>query len=260
MNILEQIVRTKRVEVALARSKNPVAKLEKLEAFTRDCYSMREFVLDPARTGIIAEFKRQSPSKGIINDWSTVGKVSLGYAKAGASALSILTDRHYFGGTSRDLRDARRVNDIPVLRKDFMVDEYQIVEAKAMGADIILLIASILSPREVKSLAALAKSLGLNVLLEVHNKEELKQSIVDEIDAVGVNNRNLADFSVTIERSFDLVECIPKKFLKIAESGIYDQQTIRSLKEAGFNGFLIGENFMKNKIPHQAMRDFVNGL
>jgi indole-3-glycerol phosphate synthase len=260
MNILDQIVCTKRVEIALARSKKPVETLEKSEAFERTCYSLREFLLDSTRTGIIAEFKRQSPSKGIINDWSSVVKVSTGYARAGASALSILTDQHYFGGHHQDLIDARRANDIPVLRKDFILDEYQIIEAKAIGADIILLIASILSPREVQNLARLAKSLGLSVLLEVHNQTELERSICDDLDVIGVNNRNLEDFSVSVQHSYELADQIPDQFLKIAESGISRVETIRSLKGVGFHGFLIGENFMKNKIPHQAMRDFVKSL
>ena len=155
---------------------------------------------------------------------------------------------------------ARAVNEIPVLRKDFMIDEYQVLEAKALGADIILLIAAILTPAEIKNLSGLAKSLGLNVLLEVHNQEELQRSICKDLDAIGVNNRNLADFTVSIQTSFDLVNQIPDEFMKISESAISAVQTIKELKAAGFNGFLIGENFMKATNPGQAMQDFVGEL
>jgi len=163
-------------------------------------------------------------------------------------------------GDKADLVKARKANSIPVLRKDFMIDEYQLFEAKALGADIILLIAAILTPAEVKHLAYMAKKLGLNVLLEVHNLEELQRSIDPNVDAIGVNNRNLADFTVSVETSYQLVEHIPNEFLKISESAISNPETIKQLKRAGFNGFLIGENFMKQKDPGAAMRDFVAEL
>jgi len=216
--------------------------------------------LAPERTGIIAEFKRKSPSKGIINDKVKVAAVTNAYAVAGASALSVLTDKQFFMGKKADLVKARQANTIPVLRKDFMIDEYQVIEAKALGADIILLIAAILTPAKIQQLASLAKSLGLNVLLEVHNLEELERSINPNLDAIGVNNRNLADFSVSVETSFKLAEHIPADFLKISESAISNTDTIKELKKAGFNGFLIGENFMKQEDPGAAMREFVKGL
>ena len=224
------------------------------------CYVLRDFILDPKRTGIIAEFKRQSPSKGIINDRLSVEEVTNGYAAAGASALSVLTDRSFFGGKDEDLLAARQVNKLPLLRKDFMLDEYQIIEAKAMGADIILLIAAILTPAEVRKLAKCAKDLGLNVLLEVHNREELDRSICEDLDAIGVNNRNLGDFSVSVQHSYDLVNHIPSRFLKISESGISDPKTIKELRAAGFDGFLIGENFMKETDPGKAMKEFVSKI
>jgi indole-3-glycerol phosphate synthase len=217
-------------------------------------------LLDPARTGIIAEFKRRSPSKGIINDKVTVEEVTTGYAAAGASAISVLTDTEFFMGQSADLLAARRVNTVPLLRKDFMIDEYQVLEAKALGADIILLIAAILTPIEIQVLALLAKSLGLNVLLEVHNLEELQRSINPNVDAIGVNNRNLADFSVSVQTSFDLAEHIPAEFMKISESAISNTTVIKQLKAAGFNGFLIGETFMRHDNPGAAMAEFVKGL
>jgi indole-3-glycerol phosphate synthase len=260
MNILDKIVINKKKEVQYAKNRTSYTKLEESDFFHRECYSFKEFLLDPLRTGIIAEFKRKSPSKGIINDKVSVKAVTNAYADAGASALSVLTDRNFFMGKKADLVAARQANTIPVLRKDFMIDEYQIIEAKSLGADIILLIAAILTPDEIQKLASLAKSLGLNVLLEVHNLEELEKSINPNLDAIGVNNRNLADFSVSVETSYKLAPHIPNEFLKISESAISNPETIKQLKLAGFNGFLIGENFMKQEDPGKAIRDFVSEL
>ncbi len=260
MNILDKIVAHKKTEIASAKRSVSRASLEGSDLFQREVLSFKDFLLDESRTGIIAEFKRRSPSKGIINDKVSVEKVTTGYASAGASALSVLTDGEFFMGQKADLLAARGVNQIPILRKDFMIDEYQVFEAKAWGADIILLIAAILSPAEIKSLASLAKSLGLNVLLEVHNLEELQRSINPNLDAIGVNNRNLADFTVSVENSYRLAEHIPAEFLKISESAISNPETIKQLKKAGFNGFLIGENFMKQADPGLAMKEFVREL
>jgi len=260
MNILDKIVITKKAEVELAKKMVSVKALESGAYFDRQPYALKEFMLARDRTGIIAEFKRRSPSKGVINDLSTVTEVTQGYAAAGASAISVLTDTDYFGGHPKDLMEARAANTVPLLRKDFMIDEYQIFEAKAWGADIILLIAAILTPAEIDSFSRLAKGLGLSVLLEVHNLEELERSIYPNLDAIGVNNRNLADFSVDIQTSFDLVNKIPDEFLKISESAISDPKIINQLKLAGFNGFLIGENFMKTTNPGAAMRQFTEEM
>lgn len=260
MNILDKIVAHKKTEIASAKQSVSRASLEGSDLFEREVLSFKDFLLDESRSGIIAEFKRRSPSKGVINDKVSVEEVTTGYASAGASALSVLTDSEFFMGQKADLLTARGVNQIPILRKDFMIDEYQVLEAKAWGADIILLIAAILSPAEIKSLASLAKSLGLNVLLEVHNLEELQRSINPNLDAIGVNNRNLADFTVSVENSYRLAEHIPAEFLKISESAISNPETIKQLKKAGFNGFLIGENFMKQADPGLAMKEFVKEL
>ncbi|MGZ3751291.1 MAG: indole-3-glycerol phosphate synthase TrpC [Mucilaginibacter sp.] len=260
MNILDKIVAHKKTEVQTAKKQVSYTSLEESEFFLRDVLSFKDFLLDPNRTGIIAEFKRKSPSKGIINDQVAVEAVTTGYAAAGASALSVLTDRQFFMGKKTDLARARRANKIPILRKDFMIDEYQVIEAKSLGADIILLIAAILTPAQIQQLASFAKSLHLNVLLEVHNLEELQRSINPNLDAIGVNNRNLADFTVSVETSYQLAEHIPSDFLKISESAISNPETIKQLKKAGFNGFLIGENFMKQADPGAAMREFVKEL
>lgn len=260
MNILDRIVIRKKEEVTLAKKLVSLKELEDGVYFNRTPYSLKEFMLNPERTGIIAEFKRRSPSKGIINAHSTVVDVTNGYAAAGVSAISVLTDMDFFGGHPNDLLEARAANTVPLLRKDFMIDEYQIVEAKALGADIILLIAAILTPAQIADFSGLSKELGLNVLLEVHNLEELQRSIHPDVDAIGVNNRNLADFTVNIQTSFDLVNEIPDSYLKISESAISDPQTIKQLKTAGFNGFLIGENFMKTSNPAAAIQQFTQEL
>lgn len=260
MNILDKIVIRKKEEVASAKAKTSIKDLEQNPSFSRQTYALKDFLLDPTKSGIIAEFKRKSPSKGIINNQVSVEEVTTGYAAAGASALSVLTDHDFFMGHEEDLIAARKVNQIPILRKDFMVDEYQIVEAKALGADIVLLIAACLTPKEILAFAKLAKSLGLSTLLEVHNQEELDRSLNPYLDVVGVNNRNLKDFTVSIETSLSLVETIPSEFLKISESAISNPETIKLLKSVGFNGFLIGENFMKTENPGLAMKEFVEAL
>ncbi len=258
--ILDKIVIRKKQEIAEAKKRVSAIQLSESECFSRECYSLRKFVTHPMRSGIIAEFKRASPSKGLINGRVTVKDVTQKYAAAGASALSVLTDGPFFGGKCADLVKARLANQIPVLRKDFMLSEYQVLEAKSWGADVILLIAAILPPSEIKTLAVLAKSIGMSVLLEVHNGEELERSLCDELDAIGVNNRNLNDFSVSLDHSYNLVSKIPDQFLKISESGISEQKTILELKRAGFNGFLMGEHFMKEKDPGKAMGNFVLAL
>lgn len=258
MNILDTIIAHKRVEVAKRKQETSIAELEKGKFFAEETLSLKKFLLDKNKTGIIAEFKRRSPSKGMINDKATVEEVTRAYAEYGASGISILTDQEFFGGSLDDLL-AATINEVPLLRKDFMIDEYQLVEAKACGADVILLIAACLSVAEVKQMAATAKSLGLEVLLEVHNEEELEH-ICEQVDLVGVNNRNLKTFEVSIDISLDLINRIPGEKPAIAESGISDVDTIVTLRQAGFKGFLIGENFMKQSSPSIAFADFVNQL
>lgn len=260
MTILDKIVERKRVEVSEAQAKVSIEELSEYPLFSRTCYSLKESVLDPQRTGIISEYKRASPSKGVINNINTVSEVVKGYQNAGASAISVLTDADFFQGSLKDLEEARSVLTIPLLRKEFIIDKYQIAEAKAYGADIILLIAACLTNEEVSELSNYAKTLGLNVLLEVHNEEELKGNLFDTVDAIGVNNRNLKDFSVSLAHSYDLVNKIPVTYIKVSESGISDPQTIRELKSIGYNSFLIGENFMKTTDPGKALLEFVKEI
>lgn len=257
MNTLEKIIAAKYLEVKSRKEQRPPIDLEKSSSFSRTPLSLKSFLLDPTKSGIITEFKRKSPSKGLINGTSLVEEVSAGYAEAGASGLSVLTDQDYFGGCTADLEAARKQVTIPILRKDFVVDEYQILEAKAMGADCILLIAAALTPEMVKTLATFAQSLDLEVLLEVHNLEELEQSFCDFLDVVGVNNRNLKTFEVSLDTSLELVDRIPNQVVKISESGISDPATLVAFRKAGFHGFLIGENFMKTSNPSLAAKKFI---
>jgi len=259
MNILDKIVQEKRKEVEQKKQLYPTALLEKSLFFENNNISIKEYILRDDKFGIIAEFKRQSPSKGMINEYADVEKVSIGYMQAGSSALSILTDEKFFGGGSKDLTTARKFNFCPILRKDFIIDEYQIVEAKSIGADAILLIATILAPDEVERLAKFAKSLKLEVLMELHDEAELNH-INQNVDLVGINNRNLKDFSVDINKSIEMAKNIPDDFVKIAESGISKIETIIKLRENGFKGFLMGEHFMQSPRPEIACKNFIAEL
>ena len=258
VNILDKIVLTKKKEILQRSAGAPIGELRKRPFYNRDCLSLKPFLMDADKTGIIAEFKRKSPSKGQINEHAGVIEVTAAYNRHGASALSVLTDREYFGGDTNDLTTAR-VIPLPILRKDFIIDEYQVEETKAMGADLILLIAACLKPEEVKKLAALAHGLGMEILLEIHNREELNH-LCGEIDYVGVNNRDLKTFTVDVNRSVELSEAIPPGIIKIAESGISQASTIQMLRRYGYLGFLMGENFMKEPDPAIAFASFVNEL
>ncbi|GAB4045686.1 indole-3-glycerol phosphate synthase TrpC [Spirosoma litoris] len=258
MTILDEIIAQKRIEVAQRKEATPVSVLEQMPNFNRICLSSRDAVQDLHSTGIIAEFKRKSPSKGIINDKADVAETTQGYVRAGAAVLSVLTDEPFFGGTPADLQAARLANpNTPILRKDFVVDRYQLLEAKAWGADLVLLIATCLTPEEVAELSLQAHDLSMQVLLEVHDEEELDRSLNPNIDLVGVNNRNLKTFKTSVDTSLQLVERIPDTFAKITESGLHDAETMLNLFRAGFDGFLIGEAFMKTQDPASALQTLV---
>jgi indole-3-glycerol phosphate synthase len=260
MNILDKIAAHKRQEVATRQELYPTKLLEKSLYFSTPTVSLSKYLRRPDLSGVIAEFKRQSPSKGLINAYARVEEVSVGYMQAGASALSILTDTTFFGGTSAHLTTARRLNFCPILRKDFVLNEYQIIEAKSIGADAILLIAAILSPAETAQMAAFAHSLGLEVLLEVHTSEEIASSPLENVDAIGVNNRNLQDFTVSVNTSLELAALLPKEKVWVSESGISQIDISVMLKKAGFSGLLIGEAFMKEPRPEKACLAFTAGL
>jgi indole-3-glycerol phosphate synthase len=260
MNILDQIIEHKRKEVSERKSLYPARLLEQSIYFSSPTVSLKKYVRRTDKTGIIAEFKRKSPSKGIINATAHVERTTIGYMQAGASALSVLTDRHFFGGSNEDLVQVRKYNFCPILRKDFTIDEYQIIEARSIGADAILLIAAVLDPVACAMLANFAHSLGMEVLLEVHNEEELQDHMNVNADLVGVNNRNLKTFEVSIDVSKRLSAMIPAGRVKVSESGITDPATIAELRQYGYEGFLMGENFMKHSRPDLAALEFMNEL
>jgi len=256
MTILDEIILHKRKELAQNIESTTIRDLEKRKLFKREPLPMTDFIVSPDKTGIIAEFKRKSPSKGIINMEATVEEVTTGYFRSGASGLSVLTDFTWFGGNDSDLTRARELNLIPILRKDFIIDEYQVIESRSLGADAILLIAATLEKKKIQDLARCARSLGLQVLLEVHTREELG-SLCVEVNMVGVNNRDLHTFIVDTEISTRLASDIPEEFVRISESGISSPLTIKRLMGAGYQGFLIGENFMSAPDPVVAFSDFV---
>jgi len=258
MNILDTIITKKKIEIAERKRNKSISELENEPFFKNETLSFRDFLLREDKTGIIAEFKRKSPSKGVINNTSTVTEVTTAYAKFGASGISVLTDEEFFGGSLNDLLEST-INEVPLLRKDFIIDEYQLIESKAFGAEVILLIASCLTRKEVITFAALAKNIGLNVLLEIHNEQELAH-ICNDVDVVGVNNRDLKTFTVDINLSIGLSKEIPSDTIKISESGIDNVASIKLLRQHGFRGFLIGEKFMKEKNPGLAFQNFTQQL
>jgi indole-3-glycerol phosphate synthase len=257
VNLLDQIVENKRKEVAERQALYPVPLLERSIYFQSPTVSLRKYITRTDKSGIIAEIKRQSPSRGIINSHVSVEKVSIGYMQAGASALSVLTDKLFFGGSNEDLTIARKYNFCPILRKDFIIHEYQILEAKSIGADAILLIASVLSPVTIKELASVAHSLGLEVLLEVHNREELLSNLESTANLIGVNNRNLQTFEVGVSVSEELASLIPREFVMVSESGLDSPQTLMKLRKLGYQGFLIGQKFMESAQPERAASQFI---
>jgi indole-3-glycerol phosphate synthase len=259
MNILDKIILDKRKEVALKKQVIPISQLENSVLFERKTLSLSEQLIN-SQTGIIAEHKRRSPSKAVINQSLDVSEVASGYENAGVSGMSVLTDSKYFGGSLDDLLMARAASKLPLLRKEFIIDPYQVVEAKAFGADLILLIAAVLSEKEIEELSLLAQRMGLEVLLEVHSEEELKKSLFPSINMIGVNNRNLKTFEVSLETSKTLAKSIPDDFVKVSESGISSVNAIKELKTYGFKGFLIGENFMKTGNPGTEAAQFIHEL
>ncbi len=259
MNILDKILEDKKNELILKKKILPINYLKKSPIFNRECISLKKSLTKSA-SGIIAEHKRRSPSKNNINNSLSLINVIKGYENAGACGISVLTNTKFFGGSIEDLILARETTNLPILRKEFIIDEYQITESKANGADAILLIASILNNKEIKHLSNFAKNLGLEILIEVHNLEEIEKSILPNIDLIGINNRNLKTFDVNIERSKKLAKMIPEKYLKISESGIEKTTSILELKSYGFSGFLIGEKFMKTNDPGKATSEFIKKI
>ena len=258
-SILDRIVTDKHTEVALRKQLIPIKQLEHSVLFEHQSPSLSTRLIN-STSGLITEHKRRSPSKDCINQNLNVQDVAKGYETAGACGMSVLTDMKYFGGSLEDLLTSRASSEMPLIRKEFIIDTYQIIEAKAYGADVILLIASILSRNQIQVFSTLAQRLGMEVLLEVHNENELNKSIMPSLNMIGVNNRNLKTFEVSLETSRTLSGLIPDEFVKISESGIRTVEDIKSLQPYGYKGFLIGENFMKTENPGAAAADFINLL
>ena len=259
MSILKNIVIDIKKELKLKKSIIPISEYEKMSLFKRNTISMTNSIKNDS-FGIIAEFKRRSPSKNEINNKLSVDEVCRNYQTFGASGLSVLTNLKYFGGSLEDLVLARSISSLPILRKDFIIDEYQIYESKAFGADIILLISSILTKDEIVNLSKKAKDLKLEVLLEVHNNDELQKGLVENVDIIGVNNRNLKSFKTDLKISEKLFNQIPNEFLKISESGLNNYNSIKKLKKIGYQGFLIGEKFMASNDPGKELKKTLENL
>ncbi len=259
-DVLSEIIAAKRVEVAAQREIVSLDTLRRAVKSQLDAprRSMSR-ALAESKSGIIAEFKRRSPSKGWIKQGAAADEIPAGYAESGAAALSILTDGEFFGGGLVDLITAREMVDIPIIRKEFIIDEYQIYEAKLVGADAVLLIAAALELEECRALIDKAHELGLEVLLELHAEEELKY-VSEDVDMVGINNRNLGTFHTDVANSFRMAELLPKDMVKVSESGISSPETVNELRRAGFRGFLVGENFMRCDSPSEALREFIAGV
>jgi len=259
MNALEKIVLEKKKQVQDDKLVFPLELLERSACFKRECMSLKASLLRKDKSGIIAEIKKHSPALGEINPGVNVEKLSIGYEQAGASAISVLTDKKFFGGSNADLTTAREHNFGPILRKEFVVDEYQVIEAKSIGADAILLIASILSKEQIVQFTDKAHQLGMEVLLELHAVQELEKVYVG-VDVIGVNNRNLETMKIDIATSRSMAKLVPDGFIKISESGIRDAKTVIELKKLGYNGFLIGSNFMKHPEPEKACAEFIQQI
>ena len=260
MTILDEINANKRREIADAKEKIGLEELKLSPFFKRKPNSLKAALTADGASGVIAEFKTKSPSKGMINENAEVTEVTTGYVAAGVSGLSVLTDHNYFGGSFENLAKARFANPhTPILRKDFMLDPYQIYEAKAHGADLILLIAASLSKDEMMRLSETAKELELEILVEVHTEEEIEK-LNPLVDLVGVNNRNLKTFEVDVETSVRLGKLLPNDMIRISESGLSSVENIHYLRKAGFNGFLMGENFMKTDDPAKTCAEFIKRL
>lgn len=260
MNILDEIIAHKRKEVADRKEFYSEKLLKHSIYFDMPCLSLSKNLREAKGAGIIAEIKRKSPSKGIINTSVSVERTSAGYVKAGATALSVLTDNHFFGGSNMDLTEARIFARCPILRKDFILEEYQVMEAKSIGADVILLIAAALTPSRISVLCKFAHGLGLEVLLEVHNETELMENLEAGADMIGVNNRDLKTFELSVETSVRLAGLIPDSVVKVSESGIESPDVIVRLKQHGYKGFLMGQTFMQNGRPELMAEQFITKL
>lgn len=257
-DILSEIIANKRIEIESQKRAISVGQLSEGIGDIPSPRSMKQAV-SSSTTGVIAEFKRRSPSKGWIKENARPEEIIPAYEAAGASAISILTDEMFFGGTLRDIRTVRSLVNLPILRKDFIIDEYQLYQARIVGADAVLLIAAALEQAQCRDLAEKAHELGLEVLLEIHSADELPY-IYKDIDMVGINNRNLGSFHTDVANSFYLAEQLPKDTVLVSESGISEPETVSKLRDAGFRGFLVGETFMRTEVPADTLKEFLSEI
>lgn len=259
MEFLKKIIHHKRSELIARKMLRPENDLTRSIFYNRQPVSLFDKLAAVSGPSVIAEFKRRSPSKGFLNQYANVSEVVPGYQEAGAAAISVLTDEYFFEGSLTDLSEARSMVRLPILRKDFILDPYQITEAKSYGADVVLLIGAILEKNQLLDLHRRAIDLGLEVLVEIHREDELEK-LPGSIRLLGINNRDLDTLEVDVKTSLDLVPKLPGETIWISESGIADTGTVMELWNNGFKGFLIGENFMKQIAPARACAEFMNRL
>ena len=261
-DILERILAVKREEVAQARSRKPLAEVQaEARAATRGQGSPRDFAgalrakISSGRAAVIAEIKKASPSRGVLREDFNPEAIARAYARHGAACLSVLTDRAFFQGRAEHLAAARAASGLPVLRKDFIIDPYQVAEARAMGADCILLIVAALDAAQMRELEAAARELGMAVLIEVHDRGELESALALSTPLLGINNRNLRSFETRLETTLQLLEVIPEDRIVVTESGIMIPQDVRRMRAAGVDAFLVGEAFMRAADPGKALEE-----
>jgi indole-3-glycerol phosphate synthase len=259
MSILEEILANTRQEIAVSKRIMPLEHLREMPCFQRKCFSLVK-ALPRKELGIIAEIKKASPSKGIIRKDFDPYSLAREYAENGASAISILTDKKYFQGSIRFISDVRASISLPILRKDFIVDSYQLTEAKAFGADAILLISSALKPNQLHDLHDEATQLGLDSLVEVHNEQEFESLDLKQVKIIGINNRNLSDFTVDITTTLRLAIHIPKGIIIVSESGISNRADIEYLAAHGINAVLVGESLMRSESPGKALKSLLTPM
>jgi indole-3-glycerol phosphate synthase len=259
MSILEEILENTRQEIAVSKKIMPLEQLREMPGFQRQCFSLAK-ALDREEVSIIAEIKKASPSKGIIRKDFDHYTLAREYTEYGASAISMLTDKKYFQGSIRFISDVRASVPVPILRKDFIVDSYQLTEAKALGADAVLLIAAALEPKQLHDLYAEAKELGLECLVEVHNEQELAALDLKQVRIVGINNRNLSDFTIDVTTTLRVAENIPKDIIIVSESGISNRADIEYLAAHGIHAVLVGESFMRAESPGKALQSLLTPI
>jgi indole-3-glycerol phosphate synthase len=260
MNILDEIVQYKRDEVIRRQKKVKLSSLQEMEYFHRKPFSLQQSLQNGKPFSIIAEIKRSSPSAGTLNNNVHPPTRAVQYTEAGARGISVLTDEKFFSGSLDDLQSVRASISIPILRKDFIIDEYQLFEAKAYGADAVLLIAAILEKSQLKELFCAARELGLECLVELYEQKEIDRLDMDQMKLIGINNRNLRTLEVNLTHSIEIAKLLPKDSTIVSESGIQSSNDLKTLKQAGITSALIGEYFMKSEHPGETLKNLLQEI